>query len=130
MIIRFRAWDIWLGLDDEHTFVQGSTYEHDFEHLDPDTQGEQYLRKRLHRTLPELEKKVTTVDQWAGVRTSTPNYKPILGQHPVHSNMHLFGGLGSKGLLYGKFLADHYANHLTDHTPLYPAVAIDRFKLS
>ena len=117
-------------LDDPQTLVQGSTYEHDFEHLKPDNQGEEYLRKRLRRTLPDLADNVKTVDQWAGVRTSTPNYKPILGRHPVHKKMHLFAGLGSKGLLYGKFLADRYAEHLTDRTKLHPEISINRFWLS
>jgi glycine/D-amino acid oxidase-like deaminating enzyme len=117
-------------LGNPKTLVQGSTYEHDFEHLNPDKQGEEYLRKRLRRTLPELEEKVTTISQWAGVRTSTPNYKAILGRHPVHKNMHLFGGLGSKGLLFGKFLADHYADHLRNGQMLYPEIDIARFSLT
>src|SRR5699024_9125874 len=108
----------------DRTFVQGSTYEHDFEHVTPDKEGEQYLRKRLRRTLPQLEKKVTTVDQWAGVRTSTPNRKPILGRHPGHSSLHVFTGLGSKGLLYSKFLANHYADHLINRTALFQNIDI------
>ncbi|PAU93939.1 hypothetical protein CK503_09725 [Aliifodinibius salipaludis] len=114
-------------LDEEGTFIQGSTYEHDFNHLNPDEEGESYLRKRMRRTLPQLEEQSTLVDQWAGVRTSTPNYKPILGVHPAYSNLHLFSGLGSKGLLFGKFLAEHYADHLINGTPLYPEVDINRF---
>ncbi|GAA5521047.1 FAD-binding oxidoreductase [Aliifodinibius salicampi] len=109
-----------------NTFVQGSTYEHDFTHVNPDQEGEEYLRKRLRRTLPQLEEKVSTVDQWAGVRTSTPNYKPILGRHPRNSTMHVFTGLGSKGLLLSKFLADHYVDHLTNGTALYPEISIER----
>lgn len=109
-----------------NTFVQGSTYEHDFKHLRPDKEGEQYLRKRMRRTLPQLEEKVTTVDQWAGVRTSTPNRKPILGRHPNHPSMHVFTGLGSKGLLYSKFLANHYVDYLTNGTDLFPDVNITR----
>ena len=114
-------------LDEDDTFVQGSTYEHDFDHLDPDQGGEDYLRKRMRRTLPQLEEQSTVVDQWAGVRTSTPNYKPILGEHPEHKNLHVFTALGSKGLLYGKFLAKHYADHFVNGTALYPEVAISRF---
>lgn len=117
-------------LADDDTFIQGSTYEHDFEDLNTNSEGEVYLRKRMHRTLPQLEEQCTVVEQWAGVRTSTPNYKPILGQHPVHENLHLFSGLGSKGLMYGKFLAEHYANHLTGGTALYPEINIDRFRIS
>ena len=115
-------------LDEDDTFVQGSTYEHDFEHLNPDKEGEQYLRKRMKRTLPELEPNCEIADQWAGVRTSTPNYKPILGLHPEYNSLHVFTGLGSKGLLYGKFLADHYADHITNGTPLFPEIAVSRFK--
>ncbi len=114
-------------LDEENTFIQGSTYEHDFTDMEPDEQGEAYLRKRLRRTLPQLEEDVTLVDQWAGVRTSTPNYKPILGKHPAYDNLHLFSGLGSKGLLWGKFLAEHYADHLTQSISLYPEIDIKRF---
>lgn len=107
-------------------FVQGSTYEHDFDNLNPDSEGEAYLRKRMRRTLPQLEKRVTVSEQWAGVRVSTPNKKPILGRHPKHSNLHLFTGLGSKGLLYSKFLANHYANYLTEGKKLYPEIDISR----
>lgn len=109
-----------------NTFVQGSTYEHDFTHVDPDEEGEEYLRQRMRRTLPRLEEEVETVGQWAGVRTSTPNRKPILGRHPGHPGLHVFTGLGSKGLLYSKFLANHYADHLTEGTPLFPEVDIAR----
>jgi glycine/D-amino acid oxidase-like deaminating enzyme len=115
------------NLDEKDSFIQGSTYEHDFTHLNPDAEGESYLRKRLRRTLPQIEEQSKLIDQWAGVRTSTPNYKPILGVHPAYSNLHLFSGLGSKGLLYGKFLAEHYANHLIKSTPLYPEIDINRF---
>ena len=115
------------NLGEEDTFIQGSTYEHDFTHLNPDGEGESYLRKRLRRTLPQLEGHSKLIDQWAGVRTSTPNHKPILGIHPAYSNLHLFSGFGSKGLLLGKFLAEHYADHLINNTSLYPEVDINRF---
>jgi glycine/D-amino acid oxidase-like deaminating enzyme len=112
---------------EKDTFVQGSTYEHNFDDLKPDQEGETYLRKRMRRTLPQLEEKATVVEQWAGVRTSTPDRKPVLGRHPDHENLHIFTGLGSKGLLYSKFLADHYAKHLTDGIDLFPEISINRF---
>lgn len=115
------------NLGNDNTFVQGSTYEHDFEDLDPSEFGEEYLRKRLRRTLPGLEKDSEIVDQWAGVRVSTPNRKPVLGIHKEIENLHLFSGLGSKGLLYGKFLADHYTEHLTNNVTLFEEVDINRF---
>ncbi|MDR8391845.1 FAD-binding oxidoreductase [Aliifodinibius sp. S!AR15-10] len=108
-------------------YAQGSTYEHDFEELEPDEFGEEYLRNRLKRTLPQLEKTSTLVGQWAGARISTPNRKPVLGRHPERNNLYAYTGLGSKGLMYGKYLANHYAEHLLDGKPLFKEVDIKRF---
>ena len=110
----------------EQTFVQGSTYEHDFDDISPSQYGRDYLRQRLRRTLPELEEDSEIINQWAGVRVSTPNRKPVLGRHPEVKNLHLFAGLGSKGLLYGKFLADHYADYLLNDTRLFEEISIQR----
>ena len=115
-------------LDDSNRFIQGSTYDHDFDDVIPNEEGLDYLRGRMKRTLPQLEEHAKLIQQWAGVRASTPNYKPILGRHPKHNNLHVFTGLGSKGLMYGKFLANHYAEHLTEEVSLYPSVSINRFK--
>ncbi|MBN2733226.1 MAG: FAD-binding oxidoreductase [Balneolaceae bacterium] len=111
----------------DNTFIQGSTYNHDFDDTEPDNGGEQYLRKRLARTLPELAEKAELIDQWAGVRVTTPDKKPILGRHPEIKNLHLFTALGSKGLMYGKFLAEHYADHLKNGTAIFKKVSIERF---
>lgn len=114
-------------LQNDSTFIQGSTYEHDFDNIQTSDFGEEYLRGRLKRTLPEVEADAIITEQWAGVRVSTPNRKPVLGKHPEYDNLHLFTGLGSKGLLYGKMLADHYAEYLTKGTPLFKEVDISRF---
>lgn len=114
-------------LSNDDTFIQGSTYEHDFEDLEPSDFGREYLQNRLKRTLPDVAADATIIEQWSGVRVSTPNRKPVLGRHKELKNLHLFTGLGSKGLLYGKFLADHYADHLTKGTPLFEEVDIARF---
>lgn len=111
---------------DNNRFVQGSTYEHDFESLEPDRFGEEYLRNKLRRTLPRLEQTSRLVDQWAGVRVSTPNRKPVLGRHQTVPNAFIYNGLGSKGLLYGKYLADHFADHLERGTPLLSSVDVGR----
>lgn len=111
----------------ENTFIQGSTYEHDFEDIQPSEYGRDYLKNKLKQTLPGLEEDSEIIDQWAGVRVSTPNRKPVLGEHPEIENLFIFTGLGSKGLLYGKFLADHFVGHLLNGNELYEEVTINRF---
>lgn len=113
-------------INNSSEFIQGSTYEHDFNHLEPDEYGEKYLRNRLRRTLPGLAEHVRLKYQWSGVRASTPNKKPIVGRHKDFKNLHVFTGLGSKGLLYGKYIANHYTDHLLNGTSVYRLISIER----
>lgn len=110
----------------DDSFIQGSTYEHNFEDLQTDKEGADYLKKRLKRMLPELAEEVKLISQWSGVRISAPNRKPVVGEHPRYQNLYLFTGLGSKGLLYGKFTAEHFANHLMKDAPLYNEIDIQK----
>lgn len=100
-------------------FIQGSTYEHDFTNLQTNIDGEEYLRSRTKKVLPSLAENAELVKQWAGVRVNTPDRKPVLGEHPEMKNLYVFTGLGSKGLMYGKFLANHFADHLSSQSPLF-----------
>jgi glycine/D-amino acid oxidase-like deaminating enzyme len=115
-------------LDKTDEFIQGSTYEHHFDDLRTDRKGEEYLRSRSRKVLPKLAQNAKLVEQWAGVRVNTPDRKPVVGAHPEIKNLHLFTGLGSKGLMFGKFLANHYADHLKNGTPIFPEVSIRRFE--
>ncbi|MEX0723400.1 MAG: FAD-dependent oxidoreductase [Gracilimonas sp.] len=107
-------------------FIAGSTYEHDFDHEKPDEEGAKYLAQRLGKVYPALFKEATLVDQWAGVRASSPNRKPFLGSHPKNDKMFVFAGLGSKGLMYSGYLGDLLASNILDSKPLPKEVAIDR----
>lgn len=115
-------------LDHPRRFVMGSTYEHEFNHTDPDREGEHYLRKRLRRTLPELESRSKIVDRWAGVRITTPDRKPVLGKHPGKKGIYCFTGLGSKGLLYSHYLGARMAGWLEGDERLPEAVDLQRLR--
>lgn len=107
-------------------FVMGSTYEHDFNSAEPDMEGERYLRKRLRRTLPELESRSKIIDRWAGVRVTTPDRKPVIGEHPRKKGIYCFTGLGSKGLLYSHYLGERMVGWLEGDRNLPEAVALHR----
>jgi glycine/D-amino acid oxidase-like deaminating enzyme len=117
-------------LDKTDEFIQGSTYEHHFDDLRTGRKAEQYLRSRTQKVLPELAQNAQLAKLWAGVRVNTPDRKPVVGAHPKIKNLHLFTGLGSKGLMFGKFLADHYAEHLKNGTSVFRQVSIQRFELT
>ncbi|MEX0929486.1 MAG: FAD-dependent oxidoreductase, partial [Balneolales bacterium] len=86
-------------------FVAGGTYEHEFTDERSDARGQGTLEKKVGAVMPSLLSQSALTGQWAGVRASTPNRLPILGPHASEPNLHLFSGLGSKGLLYAAFTA-------------------------
>ncbi len=111
----------------EKEFVVGSTYEHKFDHPDPDQQGLDYLLNRFNKVLPELASNSTLAGNWSGIRLSTPNRKPILGHHKTIENSSVFCGLASKGLLYSAYLSRLMAEFLLEEKELPKEVSIDRF---
>ncbi len=114
------------SLSSDH-FVAGSTYEHKFQHEDPDQEGLDYLRKRLGSVLPDLVNSATLLLQWSGVRASTPNRKPIMGEHPEQPGLYVFAGLGSKGLLYSAYLSGLMRSFIIKEDPVPKDLSIHRF---
>jgi glycine/D-amino acid oxidase-like deaminating enzyme len=108
-------------------FVAGSTYEHNYDHLQPDNQGLSYLTNRLSGVYPVLFEEAKLVDQWAGVRASSPNKKPILGRHPEHENLFVFTCLGSKGLLYSAYLGKTLTNFILKGSAIPKEISLNRF---
>src|SRR5699024_1516382 len=99
------------------------------EDIKTDLNGADYLKKRLKRMLPDLAKKAKLISQWSGVRLSTPNRKPVAGPHPEYENLYIFAGLGSKGLLYSKFIANHFANYLLNDALLFKEISIKQISV-
>lgn len=72
----------------------GSTYQWEFEDHKPTSAKKEYLIEALDKML-DLDYEV--VDHIAGVRPTTLDRRPLLGQHPKNSKMYVFSGLGTKG---------------------------------
>lgn len=111
----------------QDAFVVGSTYEHNFDHTEADEKGLNYLLGRLEKVMPVLKKESIPVDQWAGIRASTPGRMPIVGIHPGYPHHSVLTGLGSKGLLYSSFLAECLVDHLIEGTALPYEIRVERF---
>jgi len=116
----------YIGRIKDDTFIVGSTYEHDFTHIEPDGYGRKYLRRKLKQSLPGIAPDAELIGQWAEVRASTPNRLPILGTHRNYKNIHIITGMGSKGLLYSKYTSNLLANYLVDGKPLKREIDVER----
>ena len=102
----------------------GSTYDHN--NLNSVTTKEAKLE--LTKRLKDLVKfKFEVVDQKAGVRPATKDRKPFIGIHPVHGQIGIFNGFGTKGVSLVPYFANQFVGMLTKGTELDPEVNIRRF---
>ena len=88
-------------------FLAGSTYQKNFDTLGPTEEGREAIEELLKKA---LALPYTILDQYAGVRPTTPNRRPILGRHPKYDKLFMFNGLGTKGVLQ----APHFSSLLAD----------------
>lgn len=112
---------------DRNQLVVGSTYEHHFHDEKPDGQSAGLLDRKLKELLPGLYGKCRRIGLWSGIRATTPDRMPIVGEHPNHKGMFVFTGLGSKGLLYSEQVAGYLANHLLSRDHLPDEISLMRF---
>ncbi|WP_340106425.1 NAD(P)/FAD-dependent oxidoreductase [Rhodohalobacter sp. 8-1] len=110
--------------------VVGSTYEHSYDNLQTDDSGREYLYDKLDRTLPGLSDLPHTFVMWSGERVSMKDHKPAIGEHPEKKNFHLFGALGSKGMIHGRYLAKQLANSILNGSPIDSEFNLNRFQNS
>lgn len=108
-------------------FILGSTYEHKFEHKEPDEQGMDYMFSRFKNVHPALAESAEVLTQWAGIRASTPDRKPVIGALNEQKDAFVFAGLGSKGLLYSAFGARLLKEHILLNTEIPEPVDVNRF---
>ncbi len=68
------------------------------------------------------------VDHLAGIRPTVKDRRPMLGTHPIHKNMYLLNGLGTRGVMLAPAMAKMLYEHIENKTELNPYVNINRFK--
>lgn len=126
------------GLDDEailvggvfvlpvgnHRFKVGATYQHWALNTEVTEKNRDYLTERFDK-ISNSEYRI--IDQWAGIRPAVLDRRPILGRHQEHKNMHIFNGLGSKGVSMAPLLSKELLDYILTDVPLHPECAIERF---
>jgi len=71
----------------------------------------------------------SVIDQQAGVRPTTPDRRPVVGEHPEFEGLYIFNGLGTKGYMIAPLLAKEFVNQLLNGLPFDPETALNRFKI-
>lgn len=66
------------------------------------------------------------VHHFAGVRPTVRDRRPLVGQHFKYKNMYVLNGLGTRGVMFGPFLADALYNSIYNNIPLDKEININR----
>ena len=86
-------------------------------------------REELVSNLKELiQCDFEIIEHYAGVRPTVKDRRPMLGAHPIHQNMFVLNGLGTRGVMLAPAMAKMLYNHIENQQELDVYVDIKRFK--
>lgn len=109
----------------EHRFKIGSTYEWENSDTSITEEGKQLILENL-RVLTDETPHV--IAQEAGIRPTTIDRRPFIGEHSHFKGNYIFNGLGTKGYMIAPLLSQELTALLLDGEELDPEVAVYRRK--
>ncbi|MBM3452563.1 MAG: FAD-binding oxidoreductase [Bacteroidetes bacterium] len=107
-------------------FKVGSTYEWDAADALPTKDGKQKILDNLH-VLTTTPPKI--IAHSAGIRPTTYDRRPFIGEHQKFKDNFIFNGLGTKGYMIAPLLSKELTEHIFQGVPLHKEVLIDRIKI-
>ncbi len=105
-------------------FKVGATYNWEDKTDLPTEAGKAEL---VQRTKEILQCDFEVIEHLAGVRPTVKDRKPLLGTHPDHPSLHVFNGLGTRGVMLGPYMANILYHHIENNAPLESYIDISRF---
>ena len=94
-----------------------------------DTPTEEAKEELLKKLQSLLDHPFELIGHQAGVRPTTKDRRPIIGTHPKHQNLHVFNGLGTKGVMIAPYFVDQFCDFLEGKSQLDKEVDLNRFNL-
>ena len=109
------------------TYRLGATYNWDNLVFEPSEEAKEDLLKRVKDFIDADQ--IEVVLHEAGVRPSSADRRPILGTHPKFTQLHIFNGLGTKGVMLAPFFANQMVDYLVEGKEIDQEVSVERFYL-
>jgi glycine oxidase len=101
----------------------GATYDWLDKTNTPTEAGKQELLEKLSEL---ISCNFEIVNHFAGVRPTVKDRRPLVGTHPIHSQLHVLNGLGTRGVMLGPYLANQLFQHIEENIPLEKEIDIVR----
>ena len=106
-------------------FKVGATYNWEDKTNIPTEEGKQELIERIKEIITcDFE----IVEHFAGVRPTVKDRRPLLGTHPLHQNLHILNGLGTRGVMLAPAMALDLFEYIEKEVPLDKTIDIQRFR--
>jgi glycine/D-amino acid oxidase-like deaminating enzyme len=110
---------------DNNLFWVGSNYAWNFDNAEPTPEFRNATEKALKEWL-KIPFKI--IEHRAGIRPATLERRPFVGLHPVHQNIGILNGMGTKGCSLAPFFASQFAGYLAGREMIAPDASVDRFQ--
>jgi glycine oxidase len=96
-------------------FKVGATYNWKDKTNNPSEEGKKEL---LDNITELLDCEFEIVNHFAGVRPTVRDRRPLVGTHPIHKNMHILNGLGTRGVMLGPAMGLDLFNFIENKKPI------------
>jgi len=105
-------------------YYYGATYDRESQTEGSDNDAKNELIDALNETYKYQYK---LIDVRYAFRATTLDRRPILGKHKNYKNIHIFNGLGARGVLNGSYFSKHLFNFIEKGIEIFPEVNVERF---
>lgn len=108
----------------EDLFWVGSSYEWEFNHIEPTSAFKEKMMQGLNQFL-KLPYEV--VDHIVGIRPANTQRRPFIGVHPIHKQLAICNGMGTKGCSLAPYFTNELFQLLEHNTSVEPEASLKRF---
>ncbi|WP_281614152.1 FAD-dependent oxidoreductase [Flammeovirga sp. SubArs3] len=112
-----------LPIDENGTCKLGATYERVEDMDSPSEKGKRQLLEKVDNLVND---EYEILDHWSGIRPATFDRRPFIGTSEENKNIHIFNGLGAKGVSLGPYFANLLIEHIEKGTELPRDVRLNR----
>ena len=89
-----------------------------------------------HEAKQELLSKLNTflkcdyevINHVAGIRPTVVDRRPLIGRHPLHDNIYVLNGFGSRGVMIAPYVSNQLFNFVENNIPIEKQIDIKRFE--
>ena len=120
-VIKSSVFIVPLGND---LFGVGATYKWKDKTNTPTPEAREALLEKLNTF---LKCEYTLVSHLAGIRPTVTDRRPLVGRHPLHDNLYVLNGMGSRGVMIAPYASQQLFNFIEHNQPIQPEMDIRRF---